>query len=180
MNKRNLAIISLSLSAMLVFGMTLSATAFYFDFQYFETDKMVYEVGETVDMVARLIADFSPEGWCYVSFAAVTDLGPAFADEYFISASPNPRMLNSAYTISPDDTNPDENGTIAHILFNVEIFDTVSQGAGDNIEITITRGHLTVDSVTPMIVQSDDNATLVSRVVSIYDSTINYANQPIN
>ena len=160
--------------------MSLSVTAFYFDFQYFETDKMVYEVGETVDMVARLIADFSPEGWCYVSFAAVTDLGPAFADEYFISASPNPRMLNSSYTILPDDTNPGENGTTAHILFNVEIFDTVSQGAGDNIEITITRGHLTVLPVTPLIVQSDSNTTLISRVVSIHDDNIEYANEPIN
>jgi len=160
--------------------MSLSVTAFYFDFQYFETDKMVYEVGETVDMVARLIADFSPEGWCYVSFAAVTDLGPAFADEYFISASPNPRMLNSSYTILPDDANPGENGTTAHILFNVEIFDTVSQGAGDNIEITITRGHLTVLPITPLIVQSDSNTTLISRVVSIHDDNIEYANEPIN
>ncbi|MBE0526086.1 MAG: hypothetical protein IH631_04035, partial [Candidatus Thorarchaeota archaeon] len=64
--------------------------------------------------------------------------------------------------------------------FNVEIFDTVSQGAGDNIEITITRGHLTVDPVTPLIVQSDDNTTLISQVVSIHDNTIGYANQPIN
>jgi len=160
--------------------MTLSVTAFYFDFQYFETDKMVYEVGESVDMVARLIADFSPEGWCFVSFAAVTDLGPAFADEYFISASPNPRMLNSSYTILPDDTSPGENGTTGHILFNVEIFDTVSQGAGDNIEITITRGHLTVVPVTPLIVQSDSNTTLISRVVSIHDSSVEYVNESIN
>jgi len=160
--------------------MTLSVTAFYFDFQYFETDKMVYEVGESVDMVARLIADFSPEGWCYISFAAVTDLGPAFADEYFIPASPNPLMLNSSYTILPDDTSPGENGTTAHILFNVEIFDTVSQGAGDNIEITITRGHLTVVPITPLIVQSDSNTTLVSRVVSIHDDSIEYANEFIN
>ncbi len=176
--QRRLAIISLSI--IIVLGMSLSVTAFYFDFQYFETDKMVYEVGETVDMVARLIADFSPEGWCYVSFAAVTDLGPAFADEYFISASPNPRMLNSSYTILPDDANPGENGTTAHILFNVEIFDTVSQGAGDNIEITITRGHLTVLPITPLIVQSDSNTTLISRVVSIHDDNIEYANEPIN
>lgn len=160
--------------------MTLSVTAFYFDFQYFETDKMVYEVGESVDMVARLIADFSPAGWCYVSFAAVTDLGPAFADEYFIAASPNQRMLNSSYTILPDDTNPGENGTTAHILFNVEIFDTVSQGAGDNIEITITRGHLTVVPVTPLIVQSDSNTTLISRIVSIHDNNVEYVNESIN
>jgi len=160
--------------------MTLTVTAFYFDFQYFETDKLVYEVGESVDMVARLIADFSPEGWCFVSFAAVTDLGPAFADEYFISASPNPRMLTSSYTIIPDDTSPGENGTTANILFNVEIFDTVSQGAGDNIEITINRGHLTVNAITPLIIQSDDNTTLVAKVVSIHNDTIPYSNQPIN
>jgi hypothetical protein len=169
-----------SLSIFFVLGMTLTATAFYFDFQYFETDKLVYEVGETVDMVARLIADFSPEGWCFISFAAVTDLGPAFADEYFIPASPNPRMLNSSYTIVPDDTSPGENGTTAYILFNVEIYDTVSQGDGDNIEITITRGHLTVNPVTPLIVQSDDNTSLVAKVASVHNDSIIYPNQPIN
>jgi len=161
-------------------NMALTATAFYFDFQYFETDKLVYEVGESVDMVARLIADFSQEGWCFVSFAAVTDLGPTFADEYFITASPNPRMLTSSYTILPDDTNPGENGTTANILFNVEIFDTVSQGAGENIEITINRGHLTVNAITPLIVQSDDNVSLVAKIVSIHNSTIPYSTQPIN
>jgi len=178
MQQRKLALISLSV--IIVLGLTLSATAFYFDFQYFETDKMVYEVGETIEMVARLIADFSPSGWCYVSFAAVTDLGPAFADEYFISASPNPRILNSSYTIIPEDTNPGENGTTAHVLFNIEIFDTVSQGAGNNIEITITRGHLAVDPVTPLIVQSDANVTLISRVVSIHNNNVEYASEPIN
>jgi len=171
---------AIPLSAIIILGLTLSATAFYFDFQYFETDKLVYEVGETIEMVARLIADFSPAGWCHVSFAAVTDLGPAFSDEYFISASPNPRMLNSSYTIIPEDTNPGMNGSIAHIIFNVEIYDTVSQGAGDNIEITITRGHLTVVPITPLIVQSDSNTTLLSRVVSIHNNTIEYANEPIN
>ena len=109
-------LVIISLSAIIILGLTLSATAFYFDFQSFETDKMVYEVGETIEMVAKLIADFSPEGWCYVSFATVTDLGPAFADEYFISASPNPRMLNSSYTILPEDTAPGENGTTAHVF----------------------------------------------------------------
>lgn len=176
--QKKLAIVSLSV--IIILSLTLSVTAFYFDFQSFETDKMVYEVGETIEMVARLIADFSPEGWCYVSFATVTDLGPAFADEYFISASPNPQMLNSSYTILPEDTNPGENGTIAHVIFNVEIFDTVSQGDHDNVTITITRGHLTVVPVTPLIVQSDSNITLVSRVVSIYDDNVGYTNEPIN
>ncbi len=177
---RNRKIVLGTLSLFIMLNMALTATAFYFDFQYFETDKLVYEVGESVDMVARLIADFSQEGWCFVSFAAVTDLGPTFADEYFITASPNPRMLTSSYTILPDDTNPGENGTTANILFNVEIFDTVSQGAGENIEITINRGHLTVNAITPLIVQSDDNVSLVAKIVSIHNSTIPYSTQPIN
>jgi hypothetical protein len=173
-------IVMLSLSVIIILGLSLSVNAFYFDFQYFETDKYVYEVGETIDMVARLIADFSPAGWCYVSFAAVTDMGPVFSDEYFISASSSPRMLNSSYTLIPEDTNPGVNGTTAHIIFNVEIYDTVSQGAGDNIEITITRGHLTVEPVTPLVLQFDKNTTLVSRVVSIHDENVEYANEPIN
>jgi len=178
MKQKKSAIISLSV--IIILGLTLTATAFYFDFQSFETDKMVYEVGETINMVARLIADFSPEGWCYVSFGTVTDLGPVFADAYYISASPNLRMLNSSYTILPEDTNPGENGTTAHVSFNVQIFDTNSQGNTSSLTITITRGHLTVVPVTPLIVQSDSNMTLISRVVSIHNNNVEYTNEPIN
>jgi len=154
--------------------------AFYFDFQYFETDKMVYEVGETIEMAARLIADFSPEGWCCVSFAIVTDSGPAFADEYFIPPSPDARLVNSSYTILPQHTNPGENGIDAHVLFNVEVFDTVSQGAGDSIEVSITRGHLTVIPVSSLTIQSGTNKTLCFGVVSIHDEDIRYSNESIN
>jgi hypothetical protein len=158
----------------------IPVSAFYFDFQYFETDKLVYEVGETINMVAKLVADFSPQGWCYVSFAVVTDLGPAFADEYFIQPSPEVRYLNSSYTILPEHTTPNVSGVQAFILFNVEIFDTVSQGAGDNIEITIIRGHLDVVPEMPLVVQSGIDTTLTFNVESIHNSSIVYANDLVN
>jgi hypothetical protein len=98
------------ISLLLITCIIIPVSAFYFDFQYFETDKLVYEVGETIDMVAKLIADFSGGGWCYVSFAVVTDLGPSFADEYFIPPSPAVRYLNSSYTILPEHTSPNTTG----------------------------------------------------------------------
>ena len=154
-------------------------SAFYFDFQYFETDKIVYEVGETINMVAKLIADFSEDGWCYVSFAVVTDLGPAFADEYFIPPSPEIRYLNSSYTIHPDHTNPTVSGVQAFVLFNVEIFDTVSQGAGENIEITIVRGHLDTVPQTSLVVQSGIDTILTFKVESVHNSGIVYSNDAV-
>ena len=174
--KRALFPISLLLTVCLV----IPVSAFYFDFQYFETDKLVYEVGETINMVAKLVADFSPQGWCYVSFAVVTDLGPTFADEYFIQPSPDVRYLNSSYTILPEHTTPNITGVQAFVLFNVEIFDTVSQGAGNNIEITITRGHLDVVPETPLIVQSGIDTTLTFNVESVHNSSIVYANDLVN
>jgi len=162
------------ISLILITCFTISVSAFYFDFQYFETDKLVYEVGETVDMVAKLIADFSSEGWCYVSFAVVTDLGPSFADEYFVSPSPIVRYLNSSYTILPEYTSPDATGVQAFVLFTVEIFDTVSQSAGDNIEITINRGHLTAIPLSSLSVQYGLNTSLSLKVASIHNSNIGY------
>jgi len=158
----------------------LPVTAFYFDFQYFETDKLVYEVGETIEMAARLIADFSPEGLCYVSFAVVTDLEPAFADEYFIPPLPDARIVNSSYTILPEHTNPGDNGSFAFVLFNVEVFDTVFQGAEDSIEVSITKGHLTAIPLSSLIVQSGMNTTFNLKVVSVYDDNIPYSSESIN
>ncbi len=155
-------------------------SAFYFDFQYFETDKLVYEVGENINMVTKLIADFSNQGWCYVSFAVVTDLGPAFADEYFIPPSSNVRYLNSSYTILPEHTTPNISGVQAFVLFNVEIFDTVSQGAGNNIEITIVRGHLDVIPETPLVVQFGNDTTLSFKVKSIHNSSVVYADELVS
>jgi hypothetical protein len=176
--KRKRALFPISL--LLTLSLVIPVNAFYFDFQYFETDKLVYEVGETINMVAKLTADFGPQGWCYVSFAVVTDVGPAFADDYFIPPSPDVRYLNSSYTISPDHTAPNITGVQSFVLFNVEIFDTVSQGAGDNIEITIVRGHLDVIPVTSLTIQSGTDSTLVFKVESAYNSDIVYANDMVN
>jgi hypothetical protein len=167
------------ISLLLIAYLAIPVSAFYFDFQYFETDKLVYEVGETIDMVAKLIADFSDEGWCYVSFAVVTDLGPSFADEYFIPPSPVVRYLNSSYTILPDHTSPTETGVQAFVLFTVEIFDTVSQSAGDNIEITINRGHLTTIPLSSLSVQYGLNTSLPLKIASIHNNNVIYSGESV-
>ncbi len=159
--------------------LTIPVSAFYFDFQYFETDKFVYEVGETINMVAKLVADFSDEGWCYVSFAVVTDLGPFFADEYFIPPSPTVRYLNSSYTILPAHTNPTETGVQAFALFTVEIFDTVYQSAGDNIEITINRGHLAAVPLTTLSIQYGLNASLPIMIASVHNENVVFSGESV-
>lgn len=167
----------LTISVLFITYFTIPVSAFYFDFQYFETDKLVYEVGETIDMVTKLTADFSDEGWCYVSFAVVTDIGPSFADEYFIPPSPTIRYLNSSYTIMPNHTSPGEAGVQSFVIFAVEIFDTVYQSAGDNIEITINRGHLTVIPLSPFSVQYGLNTSLSLLIASSHNNNIVYANE---
>jgi hypothetical protein len=168
------------ISLLLITCIIIPVSAFYFDFQYFETDKLVYEVGETIDMVAKLIADFSGGGWCYVSFAVVTDLGPSFADEYFIPPSPAVRYLNSSYTILPEHTSPNTTGVQAFVLFTVEIFDTVSQSAGDNIEITINRGHLTTIPLSSLSVQYGLNTSLSLKIASIHDTNVIYSDELVS
>jgi hypothetical protein len=168
------------ISILLITCLAIPVSAFYFDFQYFETDKLVYEVGETIDMVAKLIADFSAEGWCYVSFAIVTDFGPSFADEYFISPSHLVRYLNSSYTILPEHTSPNVTGVQSFVLFTVEIFDTVSQSAGDNIEITINRGHLTTIPLSSLSVQYGSNNSLSLKITSIHNGNVGYPAGPVN
>lgn len=155
-------------------------SAFYFEFNYFETDKLVYEIGETINMVAQLTADFSESGWCYVSFAVVTDQGPSFSDSYYIPPSSDVRLLNSSYTILPEDTSPGVNGSQAFIIFNVEIFDSYSQGDGDTIIVNITRGSLDVTPLTPLSIEFDTNTTLDFRVVSAHNQSIVYENSPVN
>ena len=160
--------------------LAIPVSAFYFDFQYFETDKLVYEVGETIDMVAKLIADFSTEGWCFVSFAVVTDLGPSFADEYFISPSPTVRYLNSSYTILPEHTSPGVSGVQAFVLFTIEIYDTVSQSAGDNIQVIINRGHLTATPLTNPSVEFGLNTSIPLKIASTHNMNVVYNDEPVN
>ena len=173
-------LVILPIFLIVILGFTNTASAFYFDYQFFETDKLVYEVGESINMVTSLVADFSPDGYCYVSFAIVTDQGPAFADEYFIPPSPNTRLINSTYVIDPEQTQPGEGGTTGYALFNVELYDSVTQGASDNIEFIINRGHLTTYPQTPLVVESDTNSTLALKVASIHNSNISYSNEDVN
>ncbi len=168
------------ISLILIACLAIPVSAFYFDFQYFETDKLVYGVGETIDMVTKLIADFSNDGWCYVSFAVVTDLGPSFADEYFIPPSPVVRYLNSSYTILPEHTSPGVTGVQAFVLFTVEIFDTVSQSAGDNIEITINRGHLTTIPLSSLSVQFGLNTSIPLKIASIHNDNVVYPGETVS
>jgi hypothetical protein len=163
----------------IIFGLVAPVSAFYFEFHYFETDKLVYEVGETINMVAELIADFSGDGWCYVSFAVVTDQGPVFSDLYYISPSTDVRHFNSSYTILPEDTSPGVNGTQAFVIFNVEIYDSYSQGEGDTVVVNITRGHLSVLPLSPMNIEFNTNSSLDFRVVSTHNQSIPYRNGPV-
>jgi hypothetical protein len=169
-----------SISLLLITFLVVPVSAFYFNFEYFETDKLVYEVGEPIEMAAKLIADFSDEGWCFVSFAVVTDIGPSYADEYFISPSPAARFLNSSYSIQPDHTSPGETGIQAFALFTVEIYDTVTQSAGDNIEITINRGHLTTIPLTSLSLEFGTNSSIPLKISSIHNNNIVYSNELVN
>lgn len=178
MKPKTLAALIVSIYITLCFVSPVSA--FYFEFNYFETDKLVYEVGETINMVAQLTADFSESGWCYVSFAVVTDQGPTFSDSYYILPSSDVRLLNSSYTILPEDTSPGVSGSQAFIIFNVEIFDSYSQGDGDTIIVNITRGTLDVMPLSPLSIEFDANTTLDFRVVSAHNQSVAYNNSPVN
>jgi len=159
--------------------LTTQVCAYYFEFDYFETDKLVYEVGETINMIARLTADFSPQGWCYVSFGVTTDQGPVFGNSHFIPSSTEAQFFNSSYTIMPEATSPGFGGTEAHVIFTVEIYDSYSQGDGDTVQINITKGSLQVSPLSPLSLESDNNATLIFKVASVHNDTIAYANSPI-
>jgi hypothetical protein len=148
------------------------AAAFYFEFQGFVTDKLVYEVGETINMAADLIADFGTGGWCYVSFAVTANEGPLHFDEYNITPSPTIRTFNSSGTILPGEITPGETGVQAFAHFFAEIVDTVQQSDGDTIELTIVRGHLSLTPLVNLTIPVGSNTTIPIRLASIHDSSI--------
>jgi hypothetical protein len=152
--------------------LTTPAAAYYFDLQGLETDKLVYEVGETVNMAADLIADFGSSGWCRLTFGLVSDQGPVFAEEYNISPSTELRQFAASYVIHPDDTSPGVSGSQGFVIFSAEIYDTISESDGRNIEITITRGHLTIVPVSSLVVTHGTGTTLVLKVASIHNSNV--------
>ena len=178
MNRNALVIVAIAV--FIAFGMISPVSAFYFEFDYFETDMLTYEVGETIHMVAKVTADFSEDGWCYVSFAIVTDIGPVFDDDYFIPPSPETRILLSSYIIQPEHTFPGVNGTSGFVIFNIEAFDGYSQGANEIIEINITRGPLAAYALEPLFVPYGTNKSFDLGIVSAHNSNITLSNSPVS
>lgn len=166
-------------SAVFAFALVMPVSALYFDYYYFETDKMTYEVGETINMVTSLIADYGEGGWCSISFSVVTDHGSVFNDGFLISPSPDVRYFSSSYTILPENTSPYPSPVIAYAILNIEIFDKYSQGVTDSIQVNITRGHLEVDPLSLLIVEANKNATLDFRVASPFNNTITFNKEPV-
>jgi hypothetical protein len=166
-------------AALFAFVLVMPVSALYFDYYYFETDKLTYEVGETINMVTSMIADYGQGGWCSISFSVVTDHGSVFNDGYPVSPSPDVRYFSSSYTILPEDTSPYSNPVTAYVILNVEIFDKYSQGVTDSIEVNITRGHLEVDSLSSLTVEANRNASLDFRVVSPFNSSISFNSNPV-
>lgn len=160
--------------------MTSSVSALYFEYYYFETDQLVYEVGETINMVSKIIADFSEDGWCYVSFEVVTDLGPKFFDGYSIPSSPDIRFLTSSYLIAPEDSSPGISGATGYVIFNVEVFDTFSQGDGETIEIQLARGQIEAVALSPTNIDFGTNNTLDFIFQSIHTDQIVYSNRSVS
>jgi hypothetical protein len=169
----------ISITAIISIAMASPVDALSFDFHYFETDQMTYEVGETIGMVARMIADYDEGGWCYVSFAVVTDKGPVYDDAYFIPASPDIRYFTSSYTIVPENTSPFPDPVTAYVIFNVEIFDKYSQGASETIEVNITRGRIEARAITPLTVETNENTSIGISLASRYNENVSYSSQPV-
>ena len=174
------ALVIVAAAIFIAFGLISPVSAFYFEFDYFETDKLTYEVGETIHMVAKVTADFSEDGWCYVSFAIVTDFGPVFDDDYFIQSSPETRILTSSYTIQPEHTFPGINGTNGFAIFNIETFDGYSQGASETIGFSITKGPLTAYALEPLSVPYGTDKSFNLGIVSAHNSSITLSNNPVS
>jgi len=165
----------MAFATLMTFCLVVPVSALYFDFEYFETDQMTYEVGETINMIAKMSASYDEGGWCYVSFAVVTDQGPVFDDTYYINSSPDLRYFTSFYTIMPNDTSPFPDPIVAYVIFNVEIFDKYSQGVSENIEVNITRGRVQVRPHSSLSIEANSNTSLSLSMASRYNESVAYS-----
>lgn len=177
---KQVKLIIVSLSFVMVLLMVSSASAYSLEFYYFETDKLVYEVGEQIDMVSKIKADFSEDGWCYVSFTIITDMGLVYADDYYIPPSPDIRYLPSSYIIYPNETTPGLIGSQACAIFQIEVYDGILQSAGDTIDFNITRGQLEVVPETPLNIEHGTNATLLLKIISMHNSDVVFSSQVVS
>lgn len=164
----------------IILCLIVPVNAYYYEFQYFETDRTVYEVGQTIDMVAKLIAEFSDEGWCYVSFGVVTDLGPVFEDGYYLDSSLDPQFATSSYTILPNHTYPGTDGTTAFVIFNAEIYDGYSQGTTETIEVNITRGQLSAIPLSELQIPYGTESNISLKIASIHNEDVVLQNETLS
>ncbi|MGD2072280.1 MAG: hypothetical protein PVG65_02185, partial [Candidatus Thorarchaeota archaeon] len=147
---------------------------------YFQTDKLVYEVGETIEMVSKIKADFSEDGWCSVSFKIFTDIGLVFIDEYYIPPSPDVRYLTSSYIIYPNETTPGLDGVQARANFQITICDEGWHVEESNVDFNITRGSLEVVPETSLITEYGTYTTLLLKIISMYNENIIFPSQIIS
>ncbi len=172
MRLRILFIISLGL--FLVIGMATPVMAFEFELNDFKTDKLVYEVGESVSMIANITAEFSSNGGCYASFSITTDLGPVYETVLSISSSPLPQKVRSVYLILPNETAPGTSGINASAVINIEAWDAPSyyEVASNTVVFKIMRGPLKVSTNSSLNIQYGHNATLCLLVASTHNSCV--------
>ncbi len=165
--------LSVTAAAILMFALVTSAAAFSFEYYYFETDKQVYEVGETIHMTAKLTADFDESGWCYVSFSVVLNDTNTFFEGYYLDPSPTPQFPSAAFLITPEDVRPGERGLTGAAVFDFDFYDPrYSQAASESVTINVTRGHLKTVPLTSLSAQTGSNLSLSFRVVSIHNDLV--------
>ncbi len=174
MNRR-LVLLCSSVVLAIVLTSAVEVSAFQFELYYFETDQLNYHIGETMEMVAKILADFSDTGWCYVSFSVVADSGTIYVDERMIPPSSDIRYLSSKYRIEPSDLLPGENGTNVYAIFNAELFDGYSETVTETIELNISRGQLDCIALSNLTFEENTNTTLYFQVASRHNQSIAYA-----
>jgi len=172
---RRLVLLCSSVVLAIVLMSAVEVSAFQFELFYFETDQLDYRIGETMEMFAKIIADFSDTGWCYVSFSVVADSGTIYVDERMIPPSPDIRYLSSKYFIEPSDLLPGENGTNVYAIFNAEMFDGYSETVTETIELNISRGQLDCIALSNLTFEENTNTTLYFQLVSRHNHSIAYA-----
>lgn len=168
---------AMALVALFYAGPVLAAT---FEFHYFESDKMTYEVGEAIHMTAKITADFSESGWCHVLFSVSTTQGTAFQDGYYIPSSPIPQYPASTYVVRPTDVSPGVEGETATLIFNYDFYDErFSQAGAQSIVVNITRGALTIEPLSNLTVETESVLKIRLRVVSVHSSEVVMMNEPV-
>lgn len=165
-------LLPIQISCVVLLAFVMPVSAFYFQLDYFQTDQMVYEVGETIEMAAKLTADFGSDGWCYVSFTVSEDSQQIYEDAYFIPPSPDPRILQSSFVLTPNTVSPGVNGSTGHAMFDVEMYDKYTHGESETIQINFTRGNLLASPINPLEFEYGLNHTFVFKLGSRYNQDV--------